>query len=154
MHSFIETHFLRPRNPFEATYHLNVNDAVIPPINNAMAFIYATADEGEKKETIANRRKSLQSRLQNSLESLLQEPQEGVHGYPELLGKLHEDKRTKLISVHVQKSSAVRFLVAIRDNIHFNDLRPDLDFPSGSVSKKEFAPLFTNPAFPESDGTY
>ncbi|KAH8659926.1 hypothetical protein BX600DRAFT_466948 [Xylariales sp. PMI_506] len=138
--------------PFDAIYPLTVNDSIVPPVNNAMAFIYKTSEKDQIN--LVENQVSLVERMHSALESLLREPQEGVHGYPELLGELREDPKTRMVSIYVTKDSSVPFTVSYRHDIAYQDLRPDLGFPPKFLKKSIFAPRFTGPAFPDSTGAY
>ncbi|KAF4637718.1 hypothetical protein G7Y89_g346 [Cudoniella acicularis] len=132
-----QTFSLRPDIPFDAEYPLTIVDGLMPPSNGAYLFIYDTTDE---KQDAAIYQKDLADRLQKSLRSFIQNPGEKLKGYPELLGSICEDPLTARVHVKVMKSSEVKFTVAIRNDISYQDLRPDLQFPTNCVPLEIFAP--------------
>lgn len=55
------------------------------------------------------------------------------------MGIVCEDPTTARVSVKVNKSSRIKFTVAIRNDIPYQDLRPDQQFPINCVPLEDFA---------------
>ncbi|RDW80277.1 hypothetical protein BP6252_04915 [Coleophoma cylindrospora] len=147
----LTTLHLRPQKPFDAEYKLTLADNIPPGINSRYLFVYKAPDS---QSGTADWQKKLVDRLSKSLESFLQEPEAGVLGLPQLLGKIYPDKDSGRLTLKVTKSSTVRFVVSHRTNVTYAQLRPDHGFPMRYLDGKSFATGLENIPSPDRSGGF
>lgn len=137
------TYQIKPAVPFEAEYPLTPADAVMmPPVNTIYLFYYKGASNPSDQADLVGR-------LQASLQSFLCEPREGVLALPEILGKIHWDTVAGRHYISVTKSSSIRFVVAQRNDISYEQVDPERGDSTRLLKKEIFAAGVDDIAIPD-----
>ncbi|KAH8881792.1 hypothetical protein GQ53DRAFT_886720 [Thozetella sp. PMI_491] len=127
-------HLIRPDIPFEAQYPLSTCDTQLPVRFVRQAFLYAS----DQDTFSSSEAQDLVSRLQDSLKSFLRQPEPGVLGYPQLLGRIVQPADDTSPCITVKKSSAIHFNVVHKPEIEFSSFHTEQGFPEYRTNISDF----------------